>query len=214
MSFSSDVKEELVHLSGHELHCVVAELAAVLSFSAEISCSEDSGYSIVLETENIAVAKRVYLLLKKAFRFQPKVVVSRHESGKKSHIFTILVEGAANVLQVLKTVGLMNNRGQMDEEEYLTDNPVLQRTCCRRAFLRGAFLAAGSVTDPERNYHFEIACQDGRKAEQLRDFMLFFGLEAKIVLRKKYHVVYLKEGSMISDALNIMDESSRMCGTP
>lgn len=205
MSFSSDVKEELVHLSGHELHCVVAELAAVLSFSAEISCSEDSGYSIVLETENIAVAKRVYLLLKKAFRFQPKVVVSRHESGKKSHIFTILVEGAANVLQVLKTVGLMNNRGQMDEEEYLTDNPVLQRTCCRRAFLRGAFLAAGSVTDPERNYHFEIACQDGRKAEQLRDFMLFFGLEAKIVLRKKYHVVYLKEGSMISDALNIME---------
>ena len=108
MSFSSDVKEELVHLSGHELHCVVAELAAVLSFSAEISCSEDSGYSIILETENIAVAKRVYLLLKKAFRFQPKVVVSRHESGKKSHIFTILVEGAANVLQVLKTVGLMN----------------------------------------------------------------------------------------------------------
>ena len=81
--FPSDVKEELVHLSGHELHCVVAELAAVLSFSAEISCSEDSGYSIVLETENIAVAKRVYLLLKKAFRFQPKVVVSRHESGKK-----------------------------------------------------------------------------------------------------------------------------------
>lgn len=205
MSFSSDVKEELVHLSGHELHCVVAELAAIICFSAKVSCSESSGYHIILETENIAVAKRFYLLLKKAFCFQPRVVVSQHESGKKSHFFTISAEGAANVLQVLKTAGLMNNRGQVDEDEYLTDNPVLQRTCCRRAFLRGAFLAAGSVTDPERNYHFEITCVDGREAEQLRDLMQFFGLDAKIVLRKKYYVVYLKEGSMISDALNIME---------
>ena len=205
MSFSSDVKEELVHLSGHENHCVVAELAAVISFSATVRCAADEGYAIILETENIAVAKRFYMLLKKAFRFQPKVVVSRHESGRKSHIFTISVEGAEPVLQVVKTIGLMNNRGQIDEEEYLIDNPILRRTCCRRAFLRGAFLAAGSVTDPERNYHFEIACLDEQKAEQLKDFMQFFGLEAKIVLRKKYYVVYLKEGSMISDVLNIME---------
>lgn len=205
MSFSSEVKEELVHLSGHEPHCVVAELAAIISFSARVCCSEDDGYAIVLETENIAVAKRFYLLLKKAFQFHPKVIVSQHESGKRSHIFTILVEGETNVVQVVKTTGLMNNRGQVNEEEYLMDNPVLQRTCCRRAFLRGAFLAAGSVTDPERNYHFEIACLDGQRAEQLRDFMLFFGLEAKIVLRKKYHVIYLKEGSMIADVLNIME---------
>lgn len=121
MSFSSDVKEELVHLSGHELHCVVAELAAIICFSAKVSCSESSGYHIILETENIAVAKRFYLLLKKAFCFQPRVVVSQHESGKKSHFFTISAEGAANVLQVLKTAGLMNNRGQVDEDEYLTD---------------------------------------------------------------------------------------------
>lgn len=205
MSFSSEVKEELVHLSGHPQHCVAAELAAVISFSAVVHCGEESRYSIVLQTENISAAKRYYMLLRKAAAIQPRMTVSRHETGRKSHLFTISVEGRTPVLSVLKTAGLMNNRGQMDEEEYLTDNPILQRTCCRRAFLRGAFLSAGSITDPERNYHFEITCLQGEKAEQLRDFMRFFGLEAKIVLRKKYYVVYLKEGSMISDALNIME---------
>lgn len=175
MSFSSDVKEELVHLSGHENHCVVAELAAVISFSATVRCAADEGYAILLETENIAVAKRFYMLLKKAFRFQPKVVVSRHESGRKSHIFTISVEGAEPVLQVVKTIGLMNNRGQIDEEEYLIDNPILRRTCCRRAFLRGAFLAAGSVTDPERNYHLRLPVWMNRRRNSSKTSCSFSG---------------------------------------
>lgn len=205
MSFSSEVKEELMHLSGHKTHCIVAELAAMIMLSAKVNCSRENHFSILLQTENIAVAKRFYTLLKTAFRFHPKVTASQHDGIKKGHVFTISVENSVNALQVLKTVGMINNRGQMDEEEYVVNNPILQRTCCRRAFLRGAFLSGGSITDPERNYHFEIACLDGRKAEQLRDFMKFFGLEAKIVIRKKYHVVYLKEGSMISDALSIME---------
>jgi hypothetical protein len=80
---------------------------------------------------------------------------------------------------------------------------MLQNTCCRRAFLRGAFLSSGSVTDPEKNYHYEITCADYEIAEQVRELFLVFGLEAKIVLRKKNYIVYLKEGTMISDALNI-----------
>ena len=59
MSFSSDVKEELVHLSGHELHCVVAELAAIICFSAKVSCSESSGYHIILETERFISCFRI-----------------------------------------------------------------------------------------------------------------------------------------------------------
>ena len=116
----------------------------------------------------------------------------------------IAITRHGEALQILKTVGIVNNLGQI-EEDYFIDNPVLQRTCCRRAFLRGAFLSSGSITDPERNYHFEIACLSDAKAQQLKDFIGFFGLEAKIVIRKKYHVVYLKEGAMISDILNIME---------
>ena len=203
MSFSSEVKEELTHLPETETHCVLAELAAILRFGQGVHCLSDGSKAVRLTTENISLAKRFYTLLRTVFSFQPKVKTLQHDRQKKSHIYSIAVEKAADVLQLLRATGIMNNLGQMDEEDLL-HNPVLQKTCCRRAFFRGAFLCAGSVTDPERNYHFEVASTDEYKAEQLKDFMEFFGLEAKIVIRKKYHVVYLKEGSMISDALNIM----------
>ena len=76
-----------------------------------------------------------------------------------------------------------------------------QNACCRRAFIRGAFLAAGSISDPEKFYHFEIVCPTEPKAEQLKGIIAAFDIEAKIVPRKKYYVVYIKEGSQIVDIL-------------
>lgn len=82
---------------------------------------------------------------------------------------------------------------------------VVQNTCCRRAFIRGAFLASGSISDPEKFYHFEIVCATNAKAEQLKELIATFDIEAKIVVRKKYYVVYIKEGSQIVDILNVME---------
>ena len=86
----------------------------------------------------------------------------------------ISIEESGQTLKILKTAQLINNLGQMDEEFSVKDNPVLQRTCCRRAFLRGAFLSAGSITDPEKNYHFEIACISSEKAAQIKELFEFF----------------------------------------
>ena len=204
MSFSSEVKEELSHVDGHEIHCKIAELAAIIGLCGRLQC-EEGRYSLILHTENVAVARRFYSLIKEVFYLQPGVSTTQHDYLKKNRFYMISVKDSVQTLKILKTVQLINNLGQMDEEFFVKDNPVLQRTCCRRAFLRGAFLSAGSITDPEKNYHFEIACASKEKAEQLRELFEFFGLEAKIVLRKKYYVVYLKEGAMISDALNIIE---------
>ena len=145
--------------------------------------------------------------LKKRGLTKEQIEIQRYRSvplfGIKNMVQKLLESG--QTLKILKTAQLINNIGQMDEEFSVKDNPVLQRTCCRRAFLRGAFLSAGSITDPEKNYHFEIACISSEKAAQIKELFEFFGLEAKIVLRKKYYVVYLKEGAMISDTLNIME---------
>ena len=81
---------------------------------------------------------------------------------------------------------------------------LLSKTCCKRAFLRGAFLASGSISDPQKSYHFEIVCQEEHQAQLLQELYRAFELDAKIVQRKKYYIVYLKEGSQIVDALNIM----------
>ena len=74
-----------------------------------------------------------------------------------------------------------------------------------RAFLRGAFLAAGSVSDPEKFYHLEIVCATEPKAKQIRSIMATFGIEARIVVRKRHYVVYIKEGNQIVDMLNVME---------
>ena len=82
---------------------------------------------------------------------------------------------------------------------------VVQRQCCRRAFLRGAFLASGSISDPNRFYHLEIVCPDAPRAEQVQELLKSFGIDARIVLRKNHHVVYMKEGAQIVEMLGIME---------
>ena len=85
------------------------------------------------------------------------------------------------------------------------DGILIQQNCCKRAYIRGAFLAAGSISDPEKSYHFEVVCRTFEQASQLRDVINTFAMDAKIVERKKHFVVYLKEGSQIVDILNVME---------
>lgn len=85
------------------------------------------------------------------------------------------------------------------------DGILLQQSCCKRAFIRGAFLAGGSISNPNKSYHFEVVCQQNKQAMQLQDMINSFGMDAKIVERKKHYVVYLKEGSQIVDILNVME---------
>ena len=95
--------------------------------------------------------------------------------------------------------------GEIGENLSVIRNVVTQQACCRRAFIRGAFLAAGSISDPEKFYHFEIVCASMEKAEQLKEIIATFSIEAKIVVRKKYYVVYIKEGSQIVEILSVME---------
>lgn len=205
MSFSSQVKEELVHLPGRQRHCTAAELSAIIRFSGGVEYGGEGEYFLVLHTENVTVAKRFYMLLKEVEDVHPRILVTGHEGTGRHHSYTVSVKEPGEARQILKITGMINNLGQLDEEVSLRDLSLLKKTCCRRAFLRGAFLAAGSITDPEKNYHFEITCTESHKAEQLKELMDSFGLDARIVLRKKYYVVYLKEGSLISDALNVVE---------
>lgn len=81
----------------------------------------------------------------------------------------------------------------------------LEKTCCKRAFIRGAFMASGSMTDPNKSYHFEIVCRTPEQAARLQELMREFETDPKIIERKNYYVVYLKEGSQIVDMLNVME---------
>ena len=204
MSFSGNVKEELSHHLGSARHCRIAETAAIISICGRVMIDSRGRYSLKIHTENLSVARKCFTLLTKTFNIRTDIAI-RTNRMKGSVSYYIVVKEHDAALRILQATKLINQYGEVEEELSVVRNIVIQETCCKRAFIRGAFLASGSMSDPEKSYHFEIVCATREKAEQIQKIMKCFELDGKIVLRKKSFVVYLKEGSQIADVLNVME---------
>ncbi|RKD30323.1 DNA-binding protein WhiA [Lacrimispora algidixylanolytica] len=205
MSFSSKLKEELSRQISPARHCQIAEMAAIISLCGKIIISEDDRYTIKIHTENVAVARKYFTLLKKTFNISTDVSIRRNAYLNKNRTYTVTIREHEDALRVLHAVKLLDENGEVGENLNVVQNVVIQQFCCRRAFIRGAFLSSGSISDPEKFYHFEIVCATEEKAEQLKNIIATFDLEAKIVKRKRYYVAYIKEGNQIVDILNVME---------
>lgn len=179
MSFSHEVKEELAKHIGAARHCQMAELAAILNFVGQFGCDNEGNYTVGFQTENETVVRKGFTLLKKTFNIEASAEIDEHKVQEIYHKFGDLNKPVNTLL--------------------------VKNSCCQRAFLRGAFLSIGSVSAPEKGYHLELVCTDEEKANQLREIMLNFEIESKIVKRKKYFVVYMKEGKAIVELLNVME---------
>ena len=204
MSFSGDVKEELSRQFPKGRHCQIAEIAAILGFTGRIE-EVQGARTLRIYTENISLARKYFLLMKKTFHADVTVSVRQNVYLHKNRIFMVSLSEPKQMQQVLQAVKWQNGRQENIRTEELANRLLVQKSCCRRAFIRGAFLSAGSMSDPEKSYHLEFVCSEQQKAEHLREIVNSFGMDAKIVLRKKSYVVYLKEGSQIVDMLNIME---------
>lgn len=205
MSFSRDVKEELSHSIPSARHCQLAEISAILSMCGIIRISENDRIEIEVRTENSAVARKFHALIRRCFQICPEVLIRSHSNNHRVHTYIQMIGVHEDALRILRATKLMNREGDIEEHLSILDSVLIQHSCCKRAFIRGCFLATGSITEPEKAYHFEIVCNDMGKAEQVRDLLNFFELDAKIVERKRYYVVYIKEGAHIVDALNVME---------
>ena len=205
VSFSSRVKNELSQQLSSARHCRIAETASILSLCGHVRIDADDRFSVSVSTENEAVARKYFTLLEKTFNIKADIIIRQNARLRRSRAYMAAVTDDKDSRRLLLAARLMDREGQVCEDFSVVRNLVIQNSCCKRAFLRGAFLAAGSVSDPERFYHFEIACLTEEKAEQIRDVISAFGIDARIVARKKYFVVYVKEGDQIADLLNVME---------
>lgn len=187
MSFSSKVKEELAEQFPGGRHCLLAELAAISAMCGTFGADGEGEEILTIHTENEAVVRKCFTLVEKTYNIGGEVssytsIRSNPETGSK--MFYFLAQGRG-----LKAIR----------------NASVQAVCCKRAYLRGAFLASGSVSNPRKSYHFEIVCGTEEMAQYLQHLMTGFQMEAKIVRRKKSYVVYLKDGAGIVDMLNVME---------
>ena len=204
MSFSGNIKEEISRQLSPARHCQIAELAAIISMCGAVMIDSRGHAALKIHTENLAVARKSFTLLRRTFNIVVDIAI-RVNREKGSSYYYIVVKKHEDAVRVLQAAKLINPYGEVEEELSVVKNVVIQETCCKRAFLRGVFLASGSMSDPEKSYHFEIVCASMGKAQQIQKIMRCFALDAKIVSRKKSFVVYLKEGAQIVDVLNVME---------
>ena len=202
MSFSSKVKKELAGHISNATHC---RIAAIISMCGSVLIDVDEKYSIRVRTETDSTAEKFKTLVWKTFHIDAKIVVKKNAYSKNAETYTITIKDHNQAMKVLEATKLIDDQGQIGENLSVTNNVVIMKDCCKRAFIRGAFMAAGSISDPNSSYHFEIKCNNEKKAEQLIKLLNKFNIEAKTVARKGHFVVYIKEGEGIVDVLNVME---------
>ena len=205
MSFSGDVKEELSKHISTARHCQMAELSAIVHYCGRIAKKKNGEEILLLETENEAVYRKAFTLLKKTFNIDASVLSDETVNTDKYLKSTIALENHEEVWNLFYSLKLVDPDGTFHGLNQPVNSMLIKSACCKRAFLRGTFLCIGSMSDPAKGYHLEIAALNELQAMQIQDILADFDLEAKIIQRKKYFVVYLKEGAGIVDFLNICE---------
>lgn len=198
MSFASQTKKELTQLEG-KICCVKAELAALLRMNGALSFSKKQ-FLLDVTTENAAIARKIFISLKRIFQIQAEVLVRKKMRLKKNNVYVVRV--SQQVREILEELEIIGASFEIRRD---ISPQLIGTTCCKRAYLRGAFLAGGSINHPDSSsYHLEIFTNYAEHAEALVQLMNTFSLNTKCLERKKGYVLYIKESEKITEFLNII----------
>lgn len=191
-SFASDIKREICNVPIKAPCCSVAELAGVVSFAGN-----NKNNKLYVKTEASFIAKRIYRLAKVCLNIKCQVSISGN--SRKTYKIT-LAEGndIADVLQCLNI------------NEICADEKVVEKFCCKKAFLRGAFLVSGSCNNPKKSYHLEISSSDEKKAVWLKTLLENMTIDSGILTRRNNKVVYIKNSDYISDIVGYIGATKAM----
>lgn len=195
MSFTSNVKSELLSNTADNC-CNLAELSALLKIHGDVHLSSD-GLSVEFNTTNLQIVRKVMTFIKELYKIDVDVMSKKQMKLKKKDIYIVTIKNKAS--QIINELGLMNNN------EDIMNDPNLLKECCKRAYLRGAFLASGSINSPKSSsYHLEISTTNEQDAINVRDLLNFFLLNAKYIKRKRGYIAYIKEAEKIADFLRVV----------
>lgn len=197
MSFAAQTKKELTQLETDSC-CRKAELTALIRMNGTFQFGGNR-FILDVSTENAAIARRIYLLIKEIFKVHVELLVRKKMRLKKNNVYIVRI--SHSVREILDQLGIM----KAGSFNYGISREIIKKDCCKRGYLRGAFLAGGSVNHPEASsYHLEIFSAHQEHCLQLTELVNHFQLNARYIERKKGHIMYIKEGEKISDFLGII----------
>ena len=192
MSFCSDIKNELTKIKVSRC-CLQALTYGLLLFGRAFSAAR-----ISMQSENEAVTKLYASLIGKNYDAQVKII----KGGSQSTTYRAEVNDEIDRLKILASVDFGMCDGKISHEFF-------NRACCEAAFVRGAFLACGQMSDPEKSYRVDFPVKSAALAQELRDILSKHSVSANISTRGNGFVVYIKRSEMIINLLTLMGASMR-----
>lgn len=207
MSFSSTAKDELIRLPLGKSCCMLSELSALTQTSGSLALRGLGRVQVTYRVENAALARRIFLLLRTQLNITARLHFVQHArlGGRRSCVLTLGDQDSQTLLIALHMME-RDEEGNISLKRTAPRHP-MTRQCCRRAFLRGAFLGCGSMTNPEKSYHFEWVAEDQSLRQTLAKLLDKSGLPVHEHVRKGQNVMYLKGAQQIADMLALMGAS-------
>lgn len=198
VSYASEIKRELTGIEIDDC-CKEAELAALISMNGAISIGKEK-YTLDIPTENAAIARRIFTLLKHAYPYPVEVLVRKKMKLKKNNVYIVrLVKAVEKFLERLDIAQGPEGSARTISKRYF------KNVCCRKSYLRGAFLAGGSVNNPETSsYHLEVFNFYKEHNFGLYNLLNTFGLRSRELERKNGYITYIKEAEKITELLIII----------
>ena len=189
MSFTGIVKNELSKLEIDKLEAT-SELSAILRNNAIITSKE-----IKITTENSSVARHIFNYIKELYNISPKITVRHGYNYNKNYIY--ILEITQKIELIKKDLSLNTNI----PANYIVDDDVLIRT-----YLRGVFIATGSINDPKKSrYHLEFLVDNLEYAEFIKEKLNIYYLNSKVIKRETKFMIYIKEAEKIGDFLRMIN---------
>ncbi len=210
MSFASDMKKELALIIPEKKCCLLAEIAGFLRMNGSIRLMGGGKLSVIVTSEDPAVARMMKKLIKIYFDADTSLEIISGSGIRKVKHYRLTFDDMLTGEQVLRETGMLTVQ---EGSNVITDGiatEIIRKKCCKRAYLRGLFLASGSVNHPERGYHLELVGRGTVMSSDIKKLMNSFSLNAKISERRDHYVIYIKESEKIVDFMNIVGAHNRL----
>ena len=207
MSFSSKVKGEICRYVDITKSEALAQISAIMKVSGTIGFS-GKGITFRITTENPGSARLIFTLLKDNFNIHSKLMVKKSNSLKKNNIYMVFIDEEMGVRNLLKETGILREIDGVMSINYRIEDEMVKDDEERRAYIRGAFIGGGSISNPEKTYHLEFVTHSEEYAVDLSKLINSYGLNSKVIQRKNSYIIYIKEGEQIVDLLNIIGAHS------
>ena len=210
MSFALDVKKELTTIPVTKKCCQLAQIAGFLRFAGSVTPA-GGRKGLRVSTHNPAAARMFITLVKEYFGTKGSLSIDSADMPVAGgRVYELNISPEMNSEGILREAGMIGVREGYD---YVTEGiapDIIKKRCCRKAYLRGAFIACGTISDPAKAYHLELPCDREDLASDVRKLVNSFGLKARITKRRGRSVVYLKDSEQISDLLGLMGAASHL----